>query len=46
MFVVAALATARRCDPREVPLDPIRACLAGMGHIVPSASPAVGTVSQ
>lgn len=33
--VVAALAAARRCDPREVPIDCIREQLSLMGHIVP-----------
>jgi len=35
---VAALAAARCCDPREVPLDLVRECLSGMGHIVPTES--------
>ena len=34
--VVAALAAFRHCDPREVPLAEAKACLTGMGHIVPS----------
>lgn len=33
--VVAALAAARRCDPREVPIDCVREQLSLMGHIVP-----------
>jgi hypothetical protein len=33
--VVAALAAARRCDPREVPLADIKAGLSKIGHIVP-----------
>ena len=33
--VVAALAAFRRCDPREVPLEEIKTCLSGMGHLVP-----------
>ncbi len=34
--VAAALAAARRCDPREVPLADIKACLSRIGHIVPA----------
>ena len=34
--VVAALAASRRCDPREVPLEEAKDCLARIGHIVPS----------
>lgn len=30
-----ALAAARRCDPREVPLEDIRQRLGAIGHIVP-----------
>ena len=33
--VVAALATAQHCDPRDVPLDLVRKCLTDIGHIVP-----------
>ena len=33
--VVAALAAARRCDPREVPIDCVREQLSLMEHIVP-----------
>lgn len=33
--VVASLAAARRCDPRDVPLDLIKEHLRGIGHIVP-----------
>ena len=33
--VVAALAAARRCDPREVPLELVKERLRGIGHIVP-----------
>lgn len=33
--VVAALAAALRCDPREVPLDSVREQLSLMGHLVP-----------
>ncbi len=34
--VVAALAASKHCDPRQVPLAPIRQCLSRIGHIVPS----------
>ena len=34
-MVVAAVASARRCDPREVPLDLVKERLRGIGHIVP-----------
>ena len=33
--VVAALATAQHCDPRDVPLDLVRKCLTDIGQIVP-----------
>ena len=33
--ISAALAAARRCDPREVPLADIKAGLSKIGHIVP-----------
>ena len=35
----AALAAARRCDPREVPLADIKASLSKIGHIVPVPDP-------
>ena len=34
--VVAAFAASRRCDPREVPLEDIKAKLSEIGHIVPA----------
>ena len=34
--VVAALAASKHCDPRQVPLAPIRQSLSRIGHIVPS----------
>ena len=33
--VVAALAAAQHCDPRDVPLDLVRKCLTDIGYIVP-----------
>ena len=36
--MVAALASERHCDPREVPLELIRQHLAAIGHIVPGGS--------
>lgn len=34
--VVAALASSKHCDPRQVPLALIRQCLSRIGHIVPT----------
>ena len=38
-YTGSALAAARRCDPREVPLADIKASLSKIGHIVPVPDP-------
>lgn len=44
--VVAALAAAQHCDPRDVPLDLVRKCLTDIGHIVPKNERNVSSAFQ